>query len=520
MNIVDRLLSGRMERLYRDAIDEQVRAIADELVPQIFSEQKTGNTLKLEKSLHLVSTKRKAAIKYLTEKQSVTRRPVNPFNRSSRILSSPYRYDRIDSFYLKESYFSRSIARQVETMLRNGYEFVSDENDLAAIVRKELSRMQLGSVPGLGRSLDQTIATMAGALKKYGMFVVEKRRVRSDNLYRKEPPRYRRIERLRILRPSDVTIYIDNASNISSVQEHYSRYGPVRTNAQGKATSEIPLEDIAIGLFEDVGDSLFPVPPCYQTFDDILTLRSIEETIELLVFQFGSPILHAKVGTDADPGTAAEVAQVHNSIVAMAPNGMITTNNRVTIDVLSIQKAVADLMPYVDHFKNRVLSGSGSSGITVGEGSSANRNTAASIDDALSDHCTFLGRSICDVFEYNIIPDILTSVGVPTDALFNADGDPTVRMSFNEMRLEKQIMRENHVINKWNSHLITLPEARKALKHTPLSSNDELRAFAIDIPLKKAGSKTEEPDGIGASRSQNSPANQHGVKAGPGSVKN
>ena len=439
-------------------------------------------------------------------------------------VRTPFRYKRVDEFYLKESYFSRSIVRQIETMLRNGYGIVSEDAKLAQMVRKDISHMERESnIP-----LPQTMYRWVKDLQSYGIVVAEKVRKRKRNPDDPLDKRRSRIVRLRPILPHNMAVYVDEYSKVVSVVEAHqwtsSAFRRMKKTSQSKIPG-IPSQDLAIAYMYDAGGDIFPEPPCFQMLDDILTLRSLEETVELLCFQFGSPLLHSKVGTKDEPSTRDEVDQVNSTLIAMAPNGMLTTDHRVEINAVNLQRGIANLMPYIEHFKIRVLVGSGSSPISVGEANTANRNTAESIDDALADHCTYLSEIINNMFNNNIIPDILLTNGVNESEIYDSNGNLTVKMEFSEMRLEKKIAKENAVIHKWNNSLITLPEARRALQEIPLTKTQEkeLHINKVQIPLKKAGPAAVGQSSSGAANSAKAkaqPSNQHGVKAGPGSRKN
>ena len=504
-----------------DDIEKEIRTKAEDIVrnmtPQLFSNNfNDGDMPKiLNKSLWVLrSDNKKTIFNKLVEKRKTSKILKTPpaTKKNLKYIRSDYNYARIDKFHTKESYFSRSIDRQIETMLRNGYDIISNDKKNLKIVKSELNIMQYG----LKTPLDQTIAMMAENLKKYGFYFIQKYRKSVDdpNTKGKSKEKLLRIHKLRILKPHNMIIAINKDSDITAISEGYLQYAPDSNKTKSGYTG-IDSKDLAFGTMFDHGDSFFPRPPCYPMFDDILTLRSIEETIELLCIQFGSPLLHAKVGTDDNPGNDPEVLRVHNNLVQMAPNGMITTNHRVKIDVINIQKGIANLIPYVEYFKNRVLSGSGSSPIAVGEGNTANRNTAESIDDALSDHCTYLATIIENTFNHNIIPDILIQAGKDYDTIYDDNGDPSVKLVFNEMRLDKKIARENHVMGQWNNHLITHPEARKLMRFSPLdvSQLKELRSKMID---EEAANNKQ----ANLTKNQSQPSNQHGTKSAPGSKKN
>jgi hypothetical protein len=514
----------KLQRLIDSAVTERVQLLMERF--PVFEETGDPASLGLRFSTG-TSTAFKDKLKeteqlksFLTEKRS----PIRVKVAGLRTMKSPYKYKRIDDFFLKESYFSRSVIRQIETMLRNGHSFVSEDAAMASEVRKEINRIEKDSGVGLNQMLYRWVKD----LQTYGIFVGEKVRQRKRDPNGEGDKRKTQIVRLRPILPHDMVVYVDEYSRIVSVVEAYHWGSSVRklwaTRGKLKTIPGIPAGDLIISPIYDAGDLVFPSPPCFQALDDILTLRSLEETVELLCFQFGSPLLHTQVGTKEEPAYDGEVTEVNNKLVAMAPNGMVATDHRVSIVPVNLQTGVANLMPYIEHFKVRVLVGSGSSPISVGEGDSSNRSTAESIDDALSDHCTYLADVICNIFNQNIIPDVLLSKGMNESELYDNNGELKVQLEFNETRLEKQISRENAIINKWNSSLITLPEARKMLKHPPLTADQEkdLHINKIQIPLKMAGGGIGD-EGNGAAnytKTQLQPKNQHKVKAGPGSKLN
>jgi hypothetical protein len=529
MKVLDSIRSLRVigDRKLQKMIGEAVKERTDMIMEQgsaVYSEGKELDDLvsrMASGSLKNKKLRKTEALKtYLKERRNVPR--VNMAGIST--VRTPFRYKRVDEFYLKESYFSRSIVRQIETMLRNGYGIVSEDAKLAKIVRKDLSYMERESnIP-----LSQTMYRWVKDLQSYGVVVTEKVRKRKRNPEDPLDKRKSRIVRLRPILPHNMAVYVDEYSKVVSVVEAHqwtsSAFRRLKKASQSKIPG-IPAQDLAMAYMYDAGGDIFPEPPCFQMLDDILTLRSLEETVELLCFQFGSPLLHSKVGTEKEPSTREEVDQVNATLIAMAPNGMLTTDHRVEINAVNLQRGIANLMPYIEHFKIRVLVGSGSSPISVGEANTANRNTAESIDDALADHCTYLSEIINNMFNNNIIPDILLTNDVNESEIYDGNGDLTVKMEFSEMRLEKQIAKENSIINKWNNSLITLAEARRALQEIPLTKTQEkeLHVNKVQIPLKKAGPAAVGQSSSGAANStkaKTQPSNQYGVKAGPGSRKN
>jgi len=206
----------------------------------------------------------------------------------------------------------------------------------------------------------------------------------------------------------------------------------------------------------------------------------------------------------------------------MASNGFIVTDHRVSFLPINLLNNVGDFASLLSYFKTRILIGAGSSGVSVGEGDTANRSTADSIDDGLADHCMFYSGIISYMVNYHIIPETLFEIHQlmdPTDQ----DGDLLVEMIFNEVKLDKQIAIENSIINLFNANLIPHNRAIKRLKQIPIKPEEEKELYVnkVQIPLAEAG-KTLTPGSSSSSSpgSSSQPSNQHGKKAGPGSSKN
>jgi len=522
-NIRQRRDLRKLNRLYDTEIQTNVPALAQ----RIFSEDSTRQTGMPEFNPVLLSDmlgqhrpSGRKFNRFIMERRKVTSKTFSNIT----MVRSPFMYDRIDAFYNRESYFSRSLIRQVETMMRNGYGFSSDDTEILGTLKKEIARIQMDSM----MPLDQTLFSAAISLLKYGVVILQKVRERIKDEMAIDDKRKNRITKLRIIKPHNALFYVNDRGRLVGVQDgSFSVIAQAIQKMIGGSFFGIPAEDIMIAYMADPGDEMFPEPPCFQMLDDIMTLRSIEETIELLCFQFGSPLLHTQVGTDELPSSPDEVRGVNDAIINMAPNGMITTDHRTKVTAVNLQSGVANLVPYLEHFKNRVLMGSGSSPISVGEGNSANRNTAESIDDALADHCTYLASALTAPINFNLIPDLLVRAETTYEDpdLFDETGEMKVRMIFNEMRLEKEIARHNDIINLWEGNIITHPEARRMLKFSPIGDGAENDLFVnmVQIPVKEAGpvNAFAGGDSTGSvsakTRSQNQPTNQHGTKAGPGS---
>ena len=529
--------------ILRDSFEEHTRSLRQSADPSTFIQKESEGvfsaTMPIKNqnshvpfyagSKQLFQTKHKDSLSFISRRNKAfseiteqTGKNVTVYD-YTRYVGSPFNYTRIDEFFRKESYFSRSIYRQVETMMRNGYEFNSDDKEALTIVKRELARIERLNRIGF----NQFVFQAAKNVLKYGICVTRKLK----------DPRTKQITRFVCLKPQNIIFRFENQTGqmLSVVDRNPTMFGKAMNSIfknlkkigyrspQYASSDEIPVSDLGICLIYDPGEEVFPEPPCFQLLDDILTLRSLEETIELLAFQFGSPLMHVKVGSKEAPVTRTELQEIHEQFVNMAANGMVTTDYNTSVDVISLQKAVADLMPYIDHFKKRVLSGASSSSSSIGESDSGTRSSTESIDNALADHCSYTSSIVANMVNTSIIPDILIANGYTEDQIYGKDGEFLVRMEFLDVDTNKMISHENHVLSLYQGNSITSKEMRHLMLRPPMSDSDKKDTYLnnVQIPLRVVGSKGNEGDAAAAAtKSKDQPSNQHGNKLSPGSTKN
>lgn len=500
-------------------IKDTVTSASGELEPYSYIPKGMGKSMRDLRNLYF-----KSSGHVISDNQRVTtfsspwgRAKHMAYTTQKKVVMSHYSYSNIDSFFKKESYFSRSTQRQIETILRNGYNIVCKDPKISADVRRVFTVMEMRT----GMKLDQTISTAAHHLLTYGVLFIQKIRrgtrtnfIKIDNNNDDDL-----INSLRFMNMDGMRVYVDEYGNLSSVKEIETYYTPKMATQSGykkrEGTEGVPSSEIVYAVITHPGDRVFPDPPALQTLDDILTLRSIEETAELLSVQCSSPLLHATIDDDDRTVLDQEVRDVHNSIISMAPNGFITTRGKVKIEIKNLQAAMADLLPLIEHFKTRVLVGSGSSPVSVGESHTGNRSTVDSIDTALADHGMFVGAVIANMFTNNIIPDILLSLGYsPSEIIDESTGLPAVQFIFNDMQFDRYLSKINNALAQFNGNAITHAELRNIIGRYPMSDTEKEDLLYNLFPEKTANGQAKE---IGT---QNQPTNQYGTKSAPGSKKN
>jgi uncharacterized protein YggL (DUF469 family) len=237
----------------------------------------------------------------------------------------------------------------------------------------------------------------------------------------------------------------------------------------------------------------------------------------------------------------------------MPAEGSIVTPERHEIKALGAQGKALKADPFLEHFKKRVWAGLSMSAIDYGEGSSANRNTADALSQALID-CVKDFQQVLELFvDFFVIGELLLESTFSYDVL---DDDNSVHLQFNEIDLEAKIKRDANAVNLYQGHVIGLTKARKEVGEEPIEADEEKEMYwervekprliiqAIDEPYtaaskaamstktnpsspsnpsvtsKKVGEKTKAPTegksrGGKSAGNKTQPTNQHGTNPGP-----
>jgi len=266
----------------------------------------------------------------------------------------------------------------------------------------------------------------------------------------------------------------------------------------------------------------FGTPMVVPVMDDILSLRQVEENLQILVFQHAIPLYHFIIGTDDEEGNTDEIDELNTQIEQMPTYGSLTTTNRVKIDVLGAKRESMDLEPILDYWINRVLGGFGMSSISFGGTDTANRGTATTVIKEFQTTTAMFQRAIKYAVESHIIREVLEEAGYSYLTLKDRD---KVELYIPEVDFDEQIKREVHALYKYEHNSISEIEMRIELGLDPIDSENRnhMYVWLVRIPLALVGSGDEklgdypnlaEIYEIGSKATSNleSPANQYGKK--------
>ena len=427
------------------------------------------------------------------------------------------------TIYDTESYFTRAVKRQKSLMFRNGFQVIGENETNRAYIEKRFQQISYF----MGETLENFFKEILVQLLVCSNCVLIKIRDNDASGGVANPKNKNKTPvALYVLCPSH-TIY--PYLNGRGVVEKWRRFF-----ADGRTFEDYAVEDIVHLHWDRKAGHLFGTPRTASVRDDILALRRLEENIELLMIMHMFPLFHIAVGTDDEPADynidgTSEIDFVRNDIEAMPKEGFLVTDARVKVSAVGARGEALDYDSIVKHYKTRIFTGLGVSGVDMGEGDTANRSTSETVSQNLKDYVKEDLDWFCGLIQMAMIREFFQEA--PFDlSVQNAVAD--VHLAFPEIDVDGMIKMETHTMNQFNNHLITETEARKRMNRQPFSTeqrnNTHYKLHVLDLALKTAKAKNDgmleaaqiqaankATPGGKTTATKTQPTNQHGKNTDP-----
>ena len=175
------------------------------------------------------------------------------------------------------------------------------------------------------------------------------------------------------------------------VQKNDQKATRYQLEIPGRKPKTFPADDVIHFVYDRAPGALTGKPTIIPVIDDIRLLRRLEENVALMVYKHLFPLYHYTVGTDDKPAGIdhegnREVDIARMTVEELPADGMLFTDHRHKIDAIGAESKALRAEGYLTQARQRVLTGLALSGIDIGEGETANRNTSDSLTRALIDH--------------------------------------------------------------------------------------------------------------------------------------
>lgn len=275
-------------------------------------------------------------------------------------------------------------------------------------------------------------------------------------------------------------------------------------------------------------------PPLEAVKDDILALRRIEESVETLIYKGIFPMIHVKVGTESNPAKilvdgSDEVEKMGYVMQELDEYGGITTSERVEVKAIGSESLALRVESYLEYFKDRVMLGLGVSDIDMGIGDSSGKATGQIISQTLKEAVINKQDAISEFITHILFKPLLVESGM-YDAEYLIPEEDLVKFKFNHVDQDARIKIESHILNMFNSGLLSINEARLEIGYKEIGDKEISRigkdkemilptyqvetakvAAAAAAQSKKensSGNKTKADGAKKASASKTNPKNQ------------
>lgn len=395
---------------------------------------------------------------------------VGTYNMYNGILRPEY--DMLEPFviYDTEAYVKRAVSRRLDLMFRNGYEISSDlDQDMdqgkknVDYIYKRLNTLEYVTNEPTNSFFKKILFNLLLCSNCFLRKVRDEKLsagVKGDNNDNKTPVAFYQLIPAHTILP-----YFEKGEI-----KHWRRFFDT-----GAPWVDYKLEEIIHLRWDVKPGHVYGTPRTVGVRDDIWALRRFEENVELLFVNHLFPFFHVQIGNEKapcwyGPNGESEIDTVRYQIETMPKEGIFVSDARVAVDVVGAEGRSLETKEFMAHLKSRVFTGLGVSSIDMGEGADATRATADNISQNLKDTVKSDMESFGDVMRLNFFKEWFMeanySVGIQKAVA-------TTKLVFHEIDLDNLIKEQAHVLNLYNGHLLTEPEARKRLKMPPLQKPDK-----------------------------------------------
>jgi len=386
----------------------------------------------------------------------------------------------------------------VEQIMKNGFEYVSKNEQLQNHVIKRIKEIELLT----GLALHEVIEQVSRQLVTYANAYLIKVRSNTKSRYGKRFRMYGKT-----MEPI-VGLFVAEATTMEIGLNPDGNVVQYKQTVRGQE-SYYDERDVIHFAFNKIPGTLSGMSSLLSILDDVRALRKLEEEIEILGFQYSIPLYLYKVGNKDIPPAPGEVEAVSSEINSMPAYGMLVVPGHHTIEVPSNTNTPVDIMTFVNHFKKRIYAGLGVSPVAMGEVETSNRNTSEVLDASMQTVTKSYQQIIKHRTEIGLFGEFLL------DGKFGNVNDE-VEFNFPEIDLEQQIKFETNILSKWQNNLISLEEARNEMDYD--KKLDEKRNFLnlIEIPKIQAQGAVDSQIAKAKAAVSNkvAPANQKGKSSG------
>lgn len=376
-----------------------------------------------------------------------------------------YDFEEIQIAQDTDSYIFRSIQKKVNKLIVAGLDFVGNDPDAVDYIKLRVAEMSYAT----GIPWDQLVWGMAADLFRFSNCIWVK--CRDEESSSGDP-----VEINNKIRPPIAGYFQLPFETLEFKTKVNGELKKVLQRCDQKEREWSPADVVHFYTNRKPG-FLVGTPEILPALDDIALLRRVEENVEDLIETNLFPVFHYKVGTDAmpekyGPDGSKETDVVRKTIQYMPAAGIYVSDHRHVIEAIGSEGRALRIEAYLTYFKNRALSGLGTSALDMGEGGDANKSTASTMSKGMLMDVEAMSKVIKSFLEFRVISELLMEGG------YNPlDPDEMVHVKFGTIDKDERRADENQQIQLFHGNLRTMDEVRKTLGDEPWTDTHTDRSF-------------------------------------------
>lgn len=395
------------------------------------------------------------------------------FNNRAVFERPAYDFVRLMQAIDTDSYVKQAMSKYKDLFWKEGWEIISENPEAISYLNKRIDFMEIA----MKRPFVDFLIEVSDQLFKFSnAFIVKARGDLSEYFPDKLSPMTGETPVIGyyLIPTEQVRIFRDKHNRPKSYRQETDplTYMPLANNPVWTAEKVIHLH------FDRKTGRAFGTPFLVNVLDDVIALRQIEEDIQNLVHRELFPLYKYKIGTAEQPAEPEEITQAAIEIENLRAEGGLILPFRHDVEVIGSQGAALDASQYLNHFKERVAVGLGLAphhlGMVMNGG---NRSVTDRLDIALYDRIKQMQKLFSEMIRLNIFNELLFEGGFdPITNPTESGVSDRCYFKFKEIDVDTQVKKENHIVQKYVSNLITLDEARIALGYDSDVDMDRLNA--------------------------------------------
>ena len=246
--------------------------------------------------------------------------------------------------------------------------------------------------------------------------------------------------------------------------------------------------DIVHVAYKRPAEAAWGVGLTFPALEDVSLLRTIEQSVAVLIKKYSNPIIHHRVLRPANPqmGIQAEINLAMQLHQKMSPEGVIVTGGQHEIKAIGSESQALRLEGYLKYFSSRAFSGMGLSPYIMGF-EAATLGTAEASKELMMTKIRYCQSEIAREIETFVFNELLWEGGY--DPFMN--DEHRVRLIFEDADELKEIKLQNHYADMYSKNFLGLSEARYKAGITEAPKMSDFFMNKVDIPLIKAKAKAQ-----------------------------